>query len=429
MIPLGGYMLFAAGVIPGEEVEVEVVNAGARHGRARLLGVLKPSPDRVAPKCRHFGTCGGCSWQHLAYPAQLRAKEALVRSALSHALGRPAPVRPARGLSPPWGFRNKVHYTVGRNRRGETLVGHLAARSRDVVPISECPVHSERGNRVAFALRDALLRYRIPPAEGDPPRRGIARHLLVRTGESTEEALAVLVAAREEFPGRDEVAAAMGEPSSGASGFFVNVNDREGSQILGRVTVALGGRERLLETVGGASFFVSPVSFFQTSVRAAEALLAVVLEAVGEGAGSVLDLYAGVGLFAIPLGMRGAKVVAVEENPLAVRDGIRSVKKNALSRVRFFAGRAEEHARRLGGEREFDAVILDPPREGASERVLGAIASQIRAPRVVYVSCDLRALGRDLKFLAGAGYRLEAVTPVDMFPHTAHVETVAVLTR
>src|SRR5262249_32850648 len=156
------YVLFVAGAIPGEEVEVEVESAGRKHGRARLLSVLSPSPHRVAPPCPYFGPCGGCAWQHIAYPEQLRLKEGLLASVLEHALGGPVPVGAAMGLDSPWGFRDKVHFVVGKDAQGELALGHYAARSRDLVPVEECRVHAPRGNEVAFRLRDLLRRHGVP---------------------------------------------------------------------------------------------------------------------------------------------------------------------------------------------------------------------------------------------------------------------------
>jgi 23S rRNA (uracil1939-C5)-methyltransferase len=426
---LGTYLVFVPGAIPGEEVEAEIERRGDLHGRARLVRVLTPSPHRVTPRCRHFGDCGGCSLQHIDYAEQLRLKEALVRSHLGHALRAQVPVRPALGLDDPWGFRNKVHFNVGPGRGGEAVLGHLAARSRRLVPIVECPVHAGAGNRVAFRLGELLRQFQVAPAEGDPPTRGVARHVLARVSEATGETQAVLVACRERFPGRDALASALLSGPEGATGVHLNLNAREGSLILGGETIHLGGQDRLVEEVGGVKFLVSPVSFFQTGIRAARLLLGAVLSAVGEGGGPVLDLYAGVGLFALPIARSGRPVVAVEENPLAVRDGIHAVKRNGLKRIRFVRARVEEQVRRLAGEGEFEVVVLDPPREGASERVLRLVAGAIRPCRIVYVSCDLRALARDLKLLATLGFRLESAVPVDMFPHTPHVETVATLTR
>ncbi len=422
---LGGYVVLIAGAIPGEEVEAEVESAGRKFARARLVQVLKPSPHRAVPPCPYFGPCGGCTWQHIAYPEQLRLKERLLASVLQLVLDPAPPLRPAAGLETPWAHRTKVHFVVGSDPRGRPVLGHFAARSKDLVAVEECPVHGERGNRIAFRLRDLLEEHGIPPVRDDRPETGIARHVLVRVSERSGEAQVVLVATRRKFPGLEELARAITTGPDAASGFHLNTNRQPGNRVLGSFTRKIAGRERLLEEVAGVRFLVSPASFFQTSARAAGKLVEVVIEAVGGGHGAVLDLYAGVGLFALPLARRGHRVIAVEENPHAVEDGIQTARLNGIRGARLIRARAEEEVRRLARRESFRAVVLDPPREGCSPRVLLGVASHLRPPRIVYVSCDPRALARDLRTLAAAGYGIDEVRPVDMFPHTSHIEAVA----
>jgi len=420
------YVLFVAGAIPGEEVEVEVESAGRKHGRARLLSVVRPSPHRVAAPCPYFGPCGGCAWQHIAYPEQLRLKERLLGSTLELALGARVQVAPAAGLDHPWGFRNKAHFVVGRGADGQTVLGHYAARSKDLVAVEECRVHSEPANRVAFRLRDLLREHRVPPVEGDRTGTGTARHVLARAAERSGEVQAVLVAARRKFPGLEDIAREITQGPCAASGFHLNTNRRPGNLVLGSFTRKLRGRERLLEEVAGVRFLISPVSFFQTSARAAQRLVQLVLAGVGSPApGWVLDLYAGVGLFALPLARAGHRVLAIEENPFAIGDGEETARLNRIRGCVFHRGRVESEIRAAARRRTCRAVVLDPPREGCSPSVLAQVARVLRPRVVVYVSCDPRALGADLRRLLEAGYIIEEVRPVDMFPHTAHIETVA----
>jgi 23S rRNA (uracil1939-C5)-methyltransferase len=420
------YVLFLAGTMPGEEVEAEVVSTGRKHGRARLLSVLKPSPHRVAAPCPYFGPCGGCGWQHIAYPEQLKLKEKLLSSVLELALGAAVPVGPAVGLDSPWGFRNKVHFVVGRDKAGQTVLGHYGAHSRDLVAVEECRVHSPTGNRVAFRLRDLLRQERVAGLEGDRPSSGVARHVIARSSERSGEVQAVLVATRRKFPGLAEIARQITSGPDSASGFHLNTNRREGNLVLGSFTRKLAGRERLLEEVAGVKFLISPVSFFQTSARAAEKLVNLVVGSIpADRRESVLDLYAGVGLFALPLARRGHRVLAVEENPHAIADGVETARRNDIHGCHFLRARVEGALRSIARRGTFNTVILDPPREGCSDRVLWGVSTTLRPSRIIYVSCDPRALARDLGRLRQAGYIIEEVRPVDMFPHTAHIEAVA----
>lgn len=422
------------GALPGERVEVAVEPGSPT---ARLLRILAPSPHRVTPRCRHFEECGGCTWQHVTYPEQLRLKRQIVQSALDRELGRGrVRVSPVRGLGGgdaadmPWGFRHKVHFALAQAGGSRVVMGHMTAGTRRVFDATECPVHAARGNDVAFAVKAALQRAAVPA--GEPPR-GIVRHVVSRVGRSSGEVVTTLVVTENVSAlrrvSRDVLAAARPD------GWHLNLHRRPGPMLFGADTRHLAGRERVREDVGGVSFLVSPTSFFQTNVEAADLLAREVLAAVPAEAGDVLDLYAGLGFFSLPLAKRGHRVTAVEENPAAVADGEASARFNRIpsAACRFIRAAAEDALARFAKQATpFGAVVLDPPRAGASDAVLDALRAHLRPERIVYVSCEPGALARDLARLAsgdGACYRAMAVTPIDMFPHTAHVETVAVLAR
>ncbi len=417
--------------IPGERVRVRLnaPRAGARS--ATLLEILRASPHRIQPGCRHFGpqaegghTCGGCSWQHIAYPEQLRLKTDLV-TGLVRATVPSAPVaRPMLAATPledPWHYRNKVHFVVERPRAGALVMGHYARFSRRVVAVRECPVHDERGNAVAFALRDACR-------WADTLE---VKSIAVRAGHSRAETMATLVVASERDkrvrPASRRALAGAAAPTS----LHVNVHPRGDAFIFGKDTRHIAGPERLREDVGGASFLISPTSFFQTNVRAAAILVREVLAAIPDGA-TVLDLYAGAGLFALPLALRGHTVIAIEENRAAVADGEASLRLSRMpdGRCRFIA-KPVEVALASGrlANRPFDAVVLDPPREGCDASVIDRVLGERGPARAVYVSCDPESLARDLARITARRYAIESMQPVDMFPHTPHIETVVVLQR
>jgi 23S rRNA (uracil1939-C5)-methyltransferase len=393
--------------------------------------------DLVEPRCRHAVACGGCDWQHVAYQAQLRLKRARVAQALASALGMDVPVVAATVGAPlpaetpgmmPWGFRRKAHFVFAQ--RGATLVmGHYRRGSRDVLPIDECPVHPDRANALAFVVRDALQRARVPAGPG-----GVVKHLVIRVSASRNEMLATLVVTRNDPSRLKRVMRDVMASPHAPAGWFLNIHPKQGALLFGDETLRLAGRERLREDIGGTAYLVSPGAFFQTNVDAAEALVQRVLDAVPDGARTVIDLYAGAGLFALPLARRGVRVIAVEESAAAVADGEASRALNRIGpdRCRFLVARAGDAlSRNAVREARADAVVLDPPRIGAGEAVMRSLCDNIAPRRIVYVSCDADALGRDLAVASGrhGPYAIAAVTPVDMFPHTPHVETLAVLDR
>ena len=431
-----GVEVTVPGALPGEDVEA--AGPPDRRGRVRLVRVLTPSPHRVAPRCRHFGECGGCAWQHVAYAEQLRLKRERVQYLLDAELGDDSvrvaatvPTPPSsEGDDTPWHFRAKVHFAFDHDTGGRVVMGHMRRSSREVFDAAECPVHAEAGNALAFAVRDVVARADAPCG---PPPRGVVRHLVVRVAQSSSEVLATVVASRPHDVLRRVAEDVMALPAA-PDGLHLNMQPGTSAMLFGRETACVAGRERLRDAIGGVTFLMSATAFFQTNVAAAGRLLDLVMAAVGERPTTVLDLYAGLGLFALPLARRGHQVLAVEENPQAVEDGTVSAAANGIdaTRCRFVRSKVEYAIKRvMSGGRQFDAVILDPPRTGAHPAVLRAIAERVVPGRIVYVSCDPEALARDLaQFTApGGGYRLRSVTPLDMFPHTTHIETVAVLDR
>ncbi len=434
---LGKRRVLVDDVIPGERVEARLLDSHRDALRAEVVKVVSPSPFRVTPMCRHAGVCGGCAWQHIAYGHQLQLKRDLVETLIRSSLGPRAPrVEPVLPASPsdeaPRGFRGKVHFVFGvDSRTGDLVMGHYRRRSQEVIPIEECPVHNSRGNEIAFAVRDALRRQHVAAAS-PADRTGIARHVVVRVAEGSGESLATLVVTRNDKSLRPAVRRLLDGPAA-PEGLHLNVNDGRGPFLFGKATVRIHGLQRVREQMAGASFLASPTAFFQTNVAAAHALVRLVLS-FATGYRHALDLYAGAGLFAIPLALSGTSVIAVEENPNAVDDGEVSRKLNAVaaSACRFLCSSVDDLAeRRIRSIAAFpaDLVVVDPPRAGCGPRALRWIAETVRPARVIYVSCNPQALAIDLGRLMESGFACTRLQPIDMFPHTAHVETVAVLDR
>lgn len=385
-------------------------------------------------RCAHFGACGGCQWQDVAYPEQLARKRAALDALLRRAVPRGLPdVAPVVGMPVgddglPWGFRHKAAFVFDNGPRG-LVMGHFAAGGRAVVPVTECPVHGARANRIAFRLRDELARARVPAA--GPRLDGVLRHVIVRTSADERDAVALLVATRNDARLRRPVRALLASPDR-PDGLYLNVHDRPSPYMVGRTTIRLDGHAHVRERRLGPTFLVSPTAFFQTSPDAAAVLVDLVLDAAG-AAGTrlrVLDLYAGSGLFTLPLAARGHAVTAVEENRQATADAVRNLEVNRIAPagVRLVTARVEDALPDLE-RRAVDLVVLDPPRQGCPPRVVDGVFGRLAPPRVVYVSCHAEALAAELPAILGHGYRAVRIQPVDMFPHTPHVETVTVFER
>ena len=354
--------------------------------------------------CKHFGVCGGCTLPGVPYAEQLAKK----RKELSRLLAMDVP--PFIPSPQESGFRSKVAFVFGNG-----VMGHYALGSQRIIPIEECPVHHERGNRIAFALRDHLLRVRAI--------HGLLRHVIIRTTADGREASAMLVVRDNDKALRAPVKKFLASPEK-PDGFFVNIHTKPGPYMVGDETLKIEGRSHVKEIAGGVSYLVSPTAFFQTNVGAAEKLVELVMQEIG-GAKHVLDLYCGSGLFSLPIAKAGAKVLAIEENRQAIADAESNVRINRLppGQVRFAASRVENALARAARD-PWDAVILDPPRQGCPPQVISAVFERIKPERVVYVSCNPEALAGELPSIVKAGYKVSRVQGVDMFPHTEHIETV-----
>lgn len=429
---LDGYVLFVSGGIPGENVRAKIVSVGKKFGRARVVKVLGAADTRVDPKCRHFGRCGGCIWQHIDYEEQLHWKEELVRATLEHKLpGVGLPILPMIGIPEPWGTRNKIHYSTvdfGRGRTSNLHLCHHKEHSTELEQIHECPVHHPAGDAIARQVQSWLKSRKVPAASETSQTPGL-KSILVRTAGNGEQSHVVLVVTSERIPELRGVEQGLLK-ISGVAGVHFNIQTDPGSTYLGRETKCIAGDDRLVETVGGVTFHVSPDAFFQTSAYCADQLLKLVLKNIPEKKASpILDLYSGVGLFSIPLAAAGHRVTAVEENPKAVNDGIETVRRNKITGCGFVQNRVQGFLKTMSRDQKFQTVILDPPRDGCPDWAVKIIARGLRPRQVINISCNPQALASDLEVLTQSGYRIREIQPVDMFPHTAHIETVTLLER
>ncbi len=358
-----GRVVLVAFAAPGELVEATVDRPHADYVEAHVTRVLEPSPDRVEPPCPVFGQCGGCQLQHLAYPAQLAAKEAVVREQLRR-IGHldDAVVRPIRGAANPWEYRNHVRFSTGK-MYGD--VGFMARGGRPLLKIDHCPI------------ADPWVNELLPKLQG----RGSGLHQIqVRRSATTGSFLVYPT-----IPGME----------------------------------AETGQKAYLEELGGKKFQVSASAFFQVNHPQAEQMAELVGEALPESGDLLVDAFAGVGTFAVLFADRFRRVLAIEESHAAAKDAHENVEQTPNVQVK--AGKVEDILPLL--ESAPDAILLDPPRPGCYPTVLEAIV-RFRPSVVVYVSCNPATLARDLRVLVDGGYQVDHVTPLDMFPQTGHIECV-----
>lgn len=427
---LDGYVMFVRGGLPGDRVRVHVTETRARYGRGEIDEVLTPAPDRVEPPCPYFGRCGGCRLQHLAYPAQLAFKAKQVRDCLER-LGNVADfeLRPILAAPDPYGYRNKMEFTVAE-AKGEPIVGlHEADRYDVVLDIERCLLQSETMNTLLDEMRRQARARGLPVWDG-ATEQGLLRFVSLREGRRTGDAMVNIVAASPDLERLAPVADALRARVPATASVVLNVNAKKASVAVGSEEHVLLGRETITESLGGLSFQVSANSFFQTNTVQAERLFALVEAACeSEGHETIFDLYSGTGAISLLLARGCRRVYGIEVAPAAVADAIRNARANGIENCTFLTGEVRHVLPTLiaDGVRA-DTVVADPPRAGFHPKALGTLAA-LGPARIVYVSCNPSTLARDVGDLVRRGYRLEWVQPVDMFPQTPHIEAIARLRR
>ncbi len=412
--------VFCFGPLPHECARVRVTEVKRRYAVGELIERLSDSPNRAQPFCRVFGECGGCQVQHLAYPAQLAWKREIVRNALARIGGLSAGVAATIGMIDPRAYRNKMALVVTGGETPE--LGFYRQRSHDVVPIDTCPVVAPRLDATLGRI-DELRR-------DDPVKRMLAdaRHIVARSGGATDQ-VALSVTTVRESGAVARAAEVLMQRAPWIVGVTNSFDPSSANAIAGRRHRVLCGTPEIEEEIRGVRYRVSAGSFFQINAEMVGRIFDFLSPRLGEP-GALVDLYCGIGTFALFFAKHGWSVIGVEENARAVDEAVANARLNGLdARVSFVAGRVEQA---LGTQplrsalRGAPTLFLDPPRKGCDEAVLAAIA-RARAPRLWYLSCDAATLARDLKFLASKGYRLEIVQPFDMFPQTGHIETLVLL--
>ena len=424
VVRLDGAVVFVPGTIRGEEIDLRITKVMKTAAAGELVKLRTPSPERTAPECPQFGRCGGCQFQHMSYQEELWAKRQRVEDALRRLGGSDVPIEGILGARDPLHYRNKSQYPVG----ADGSIGFYQLRSHKVVPIRRCLIQSEISDATAEAVGAWMRRYKVPPYD-ETTGKGLVRHIYVRVNRKGESLCCVVVNGRQ-VPREPELAALIRAAAPRTVGVVLNSNTRRGNVILGEKYRTLWGQDYLMDTLCGLQFKLSVPSFYQVNRDQAEVLYGKALEyAALTGEETVLDLYCGTGTITLCLAQQAKRAIGAEIVPPAIADARENAERNGIGNAEFFCGDASDIAAKLEAEGlRPDVITVDPPRKGLAPDVIASVAGM--APeRVVYVSCDPATLGRDVKLFAGLGYQAERAAAVDMFPGTAHVETVCLLSK
>ena len=444
---IDGYALFVKDAIVGDVLDVRIVKVKKNYGYGRVEKIIRPSSDRVKPRCPIARQCGGCQIQELKYDAQLKLKQNKVRNNLIRIGGftpgqTDSVMEPMIGMDDPWRYRNKAQYPTGTDKEGNPVAGFYAGRTHSIIPCTDCVLLPEENSTILEIVLEHMKRHGIT-AYDENDGSGTVRHVMIRKGFATGEIMVCLVITHmgkrrageaggvvpeEYITGQNELIYKLCE-IPGMKSVCVSVNNDNTNVIMGNETHTLYGSDMINDILLGKRFEISPLSFYQVNPVQVEKLYGTAIEYAGlTGKEEVWDVCCGIGTISICMSDKAKCVHGLEIVPEAIEDAKRNAALNNADNVEFICAAAEEYLPAHKDRITADVVVLDPPRKGMDEAALLAIAG-IKPDKIVYVSCDSATLARDLKYLTGYGYELKKVRCTDMFSQTVHIETVCLLTR
>lgn len=425
-----GFSVFVPLALQGELVSAEIELVKKNYARGRLLELLEASDERVQPICPLFLRCGGCQLLHQRYDGQLSMKRQRVIDTLERIGGlKGVTVHPVIGMESPWKYRNKVQYPFGYDEDGSIIVGCFQKGTHRVVSTNDCAIQHETNSRVMNSVRDLAQKFGLT-VYNEASGQGFLRYVLVKNAFETDEVMVVVVTNGPEFPNGKAFGEALAAAHPEIKSVVQNVNCLRGNTVLGEENHVLWGEDGIIDRLGDLYFKISATSFFQVNPAQTKKLYAKAVEFAGlTGKETALDAYCGVGTLALFMASHAKEVYGVEVVEGAIRDAEENAVRNGINNVRFVVGRTEKVLPKLVAIGiKFNVAVVDPPRAGCDPEVLKTLA-KVGVERIVYVSCNPSTLARDLKVLGELGYVTQEVQPVDMFPHTYHVECVVLMSR
>ena len=424
-----GYPLFVPYGLPGEQAKVKVVKTRKNFGFGKLIELYEESEHRITPPCDIFFQCGGCQLQHMTYERQLQMKQKQVQDVMRKIAHMPdVPVHPTIGMENPWDYRNKVSIPVGK-RDGKVITGFYQKRSHNIIDMESCPVQHPQNDKLIQAMADIFDELGIEPYDVQT-HRGVIRHVVVRTGQHTNEMMVVLVTRTKDLPKKEKLIEKIKAIDPDVKSIVHNINTKKTNVIMGPESKTISGNDTITDQIGDLTFEIGAHSFYQINPEQTEKLYGKALEyAQLSGSETVVDAYCGIGTISLFLAQHAKKVYGVEVVPQAVDNAKDNAKRNRLPNTEFYVGQAEKvmpwwYAQGLRP----DVIVVDPPRKGCDEDLLQAMVG-MEPERIVYVSCNPSTLARDLKYLNEAGYEAKQIQPVDMFPQSSHIECVCEIVK
>lgn len=425
-----GFTVFVEGGLLQDKVKVKISKSKKNYAVGDIVEIIEKSPFRVDRICSdELKDCGGCQIQELNYNKQLELKTNEVKQVVAR-IGKleNVDIHETMGMENPCRYRNKAQFPI-QNINGEPAIGFYKKKSHDVIPTDMCVIQHDINDKIIKIIKTYIQAYNIS-IYNENTHTGVLRHLVTKVGFTTNEVMVVLVANGTNLPHLNELASILEENIPGFKTLVLNVNKAKTNVILGKENKVIYGNGKINDYIGDLVFEISPLSFFQVNPVQTEVLYNKALEyAELKENDTVFDIYCGIGSISLFLAQKATKVYGIEIVEDAIKDAKINAKLNNLNNVEFYVGKAEEVVPKMYSEgKTANVVVVDPPRKGCDEKVLDTIVS-MKPDRVVYVSCNPSTLARDLAYLDERGYKCVEIQPVDMFPHTMHVECCAKIVK
>lgn len=421
---IDGYTTFIKGAIKGEKAKIKMVKVNKDYGFGKLLEIKERADCREEPVCEIFNRCGGCLLQHMSYEAQLDLKTQMVKNTIKKSLGYEPLVNDIIGMGIPYNYRNKAQYPVMNGK-----IGFYADRSHDVIENKECYIQNKVIDEISKYAFELAQKHHVA-CYNEKTGKGTLRHIVVRIGVNTNQVMITFITNGAKFKNKDLIVSELINKYPNVVSVVQNINADNTNVIFGEKCITLHGKDYIIDRLGDYKFKISPLSFYQVNPVQTEVLYNVAKDYAGlTGEETIFDLYSGIGTISIFVAKNAKKVYGVEVVAPAVEDAKENAEMNEIRNVEFFAGEAEKVVPQMYEKGvTADVVFVDPPRKGCDEKLLNTII-EMKAKKVVYISCNPATLARDLKVLTNSGYEIKEVQPVDMFPQTSHVESVVLLEK
>ena len=427
-----GFILFIENTIPGDIVEIKIIKINKSYGYGKLIKIIEPSVDRIKAKCEVFKNCGGCVLQNMAYNAQLKHKQKIVKDCLERIGGinnANEIINNIIGMDEPYNYRNKAQFPVKKNvLRDYADIGFFSKRTHDIININNCNISHEINEKIINIFRNFINKNikKYSPYD-EINHSGLIRHIFTRVGFYTGEIMVCIIINGDNFPDCEELINKLTQIKNMTS-IMLNINKTKTNVILGEKNKILWGKDYITDYINNQIFKISVNSFYQVNPVQTEKLYNKILEFAEVDKNNIcIDAYCGIGTISIIFAPYVKKIYGVEIVPQAIKDAIENAKLNNITNAEFISGKSEEIIPEIinGGE-TIDLLIVDPPRKGCDIKLIESII-RTKIKKIIYISCNPATLSRDIKLLTQEKYKLKRVQPVDMFPHTMHVECIAEL--